>query len=497
MSWLSHWRLVGIGVVGLAVVGSTTLALSAPAAAVGLVPPAEPPANIAPSSTDFLTSINSARVSEGLGPMALSETALAALPLPEQVLTVINLERTDRGLPPISYVSSQLNADAQLAANTASDPTFPSTLTGGAPLTFGGGVWAGGLNSVLEADYYWMYDDGYGGLLGQTSNVTCGLLSLSGCWGHRDVILHQFPGCGSSAPTLVMGAAYSPTGYPGGSIAAVLVSTCAPPPSDVLYVWTQTAAVAASSARTIGIASLPNGTGYWEAKSNGDVSNFGNAIDYGSMAGQALNSPIVGLAADPDGKGYWLVAADGGIFSFGDAGFHGSTGSLRLNKAIVGMAPTQDGEGYWLVASDGGIFSFGDAAFRGSTGSTLLNQPMVGMAPDDATGGYWLVAADGGIFSFGAPFFGSTGALHLDKPIVGMASLPNGLGYRFEASDGGVFCFGTALYQGSTGGTALAAPVIGMAASGTSLAGYWLAAADGGIFSFGNATYLGSVISAL
>ena len=37
--------------------------------------------------------------------------------------------------------------------------------------------------------------------------------------------------------------------------------------------------------------------------------------------------------------------------------------------------------------------------------------------------GYWLVASDGGIFSYGdATFYGSTGGTTLNKPIVGMAS---------------------------------------------------------------------------
>ncbi len=93
-----------------------------------------------------------------------------------------------------------------------------------------------------------------------------------------------------------------------------------------------------------------------------------------------LNKPIVGMASTPDGHGYWLVAADGGIFAFGDAQFHGSTGSMTLNKPIVGMASTPTGLGYWLVASDGGIFAFGNAPFFGSTGSMTLNKPIVGMA---------------------------------------------------------------------------------------------------------------------
>jgi len=45
------------------------------------------------------------------------------------------------------------------------------------------------------------------------------------------------------------------------------------------------------------------------------------------------------------------------------------------------------------------------------------------MAGDETGRGYWLVASDGGIFSFGdAGFHGSTGGTHLNRPIVGMAS---------------------------------------------------------------------------
>ena len=51
---------------------------------------------------------------------------------------------------------------------------------------------------------------------------------------------------------------------------------------------------------------------------------FGNAVNYGSMAGKHLGSPVVGIVASPDGKGYWLVAKDGGIFAFGGAPVLGS-----------------------------------------------------------------------------------------------------------------------------------------------------------------------------
>ena len=61
------------------------------------------------------------------------------------------------------------------------------------------------------------------------------------------------------------------------------------------------------------------------------------------------------------------------------------------------------------------------------------------MAPTSDGGGYWFVASDGGIFSYGdAQFDGSTGGIALAAPVVGMASSPSG-GYYLTASDGGNF----------------------------------------------------------
>ena len=463
---------------------------SPPAGGAGLLPPANPPANIAPSSGDWVQAINSARAQEGVGPLGVSESQLSGMSVPQQVFTVANAERVDRGLPPINDMTSQLDAYAQGGANAGTDPSFPSALSGGAPLTWGGAVWAGGLSSVLEADYFWMYDDGWGG--SGTTNAACSPSTPSECWGHRDIILHPFPNCPGGAPVLSMGAAISPSGYPGGSIAAILVSSCAPP-SDITMSWGQVASEVVSSSRTIGIAPTSNGAGYWEVEGNGTVANFGAAQNFGSV-NVGLNAPIVGIAPTPDNGGYWLVASDGGIFSFGDAAFYGSTGALRLNRPIVGMSSTPDGGGYWLVASDGGIFSFGDATFHGSMGGSWINSPIVGIAADSTTGGYWEVGADGGVFSFDAPFYGSTGSLRLNQPIVGIEAANGGAGYRFVAADGGIFTFGDAPFDGSTGGLPLVAPVVAMAPDNATN-GYWLAAQDGGIFTFGGAAYMGRVVS--
>ena len=212
----------------------------------------------------------------------------------------------------------------------------------------------------------------------------------------------------------------------------------------------------------VNMAGTSSRQGYWLATSDGQVHRFGDATNFGSMAGRRLNAPIVGIASRPNSNGYYLLGRDGGVFSFGEAPFFGSTGSMKLNQPVVGMAAVPNGQGYWFVAADGGVFSYGpEAHFLGSTGGLRLNQPIVGMAPTKSGQGYWLVAADGGIFAFGdAPFYGSTGAIHLNKPIVGMAVTATGNGYRFVASDGGIFSFGDATFEGSVASPS--APVVGM-----------------------------------
>ena len=113
--------------------------------------------------------------------------------------------------------------------------------------------------------------------------------------------------------------------------------------------------------------------------------------------------------------------------------------------------------------------------------------------PAAASQGYDLVGSDGGVFAFGgAAFCGSTAGTALHEPIVGMARDPVGGGYWLVAADGGVFAYGGAPYLGSMGGLPLNAPIVGMAPTPDGL-GYWLVAADGGVFGFGDAGFLGSM----
>ncbi len=156
----------------------------------------------------------------------------------------------------------------------------------------------------------------------------------------------------------------------------------------------------------------------------------------GSPPGDRLAAPLVGIASTPDGKGYWLVGADGGVFTYGDAGFFGSEGGSGRQAPIVGMAANPTGKGYWLVSNTGNVYPFGDATQYGGPGR--LNAPVVGMAATPTGKGYWLVAADGGVFSFGnAPFHGSRGGTppNPSTPVVAMAADPSQAGYWLTTTD--------------------------------------------------------------
>ncbi len=472
-----------------------------PNSTAGILPPGNPSQNIAPNPNflnscsgstyddvsscvnSVLSAIDNGREQEGLPGMALP-TNWSTLSPQQQLFVATNLERTVRGLPPLSGMAGALDVVSAQAAASNADPSPP----GGFPWTSWGGNWAGAMGNPLEAIYYWMYDDGLG-----SANIDCTYAGEAGCWGHRDNVLLSL-----NCTPCVMGVGYNSSSYQGDpSWTELLVDTSGSPALD--YAWSQVLPElpgnpggAGLMASAVDIVSTPNGQGYWLVDAKGGVFAFGNAGFYDSMAGISLAQPVVGMSATPDGGGYWLVASDGGLFAFGDAQFYGSMGGHPLSEPVVGIASTPDGHGYWEVASDGGLFAFGDARFYGSMGGHLLAKPVVAMAPTADGDGYWEVATDGGLFAFGdARFYGSMGGHPLAKPVVGMAVTPDGGGYWEVASDGGLFSFGDSTYHGSTGGEHLDSPVVSMAAA-PNAAGYWMAAADGGVFAF-NMPYYGSM----
>jgi parallel beta-helix repeat protein len=110
-----------------------------------------------------------------------------------------------------------------------------------------------------------------------------------------------------------------------------------------------------------------------------------------------------------------------------------------------------------------------------------------------AGSGYWMAAGDGGVFSFGASgFYGSSPGSSLGAPTVGIAHTPDSGGYWLVASNGNVANFGDATAYGSLQGKPLNAPIVGIAVPQDG-GGYWLVAADGGVFGFGDAAFMGSM----
>ena len=87
------------------------------------------------------------------------------------------------------------------------------------------------LNEVLAADYYWLYDDGWGP--NGTINGDCNEYTGQGCWSHRDAVLDPFNGL----RTLIMGAATAPATWDGNTVfTMVFVGTNQPPP-PLRFTW--------------------------------------------------------------------------------------------------------------------------------------------------------------------------------------------------------------------------------------------------------------------
>ncbi len=174
-----------------------------------------------PSCVDYvLLALNAARATEHLAPMVLP-TNWFHLSVPEQLFVLADQERLARGLPPYLGLNSRLDAAAQHAAASDTDPAvatgFAVAHTGSGAARMGG-TWASGM-TTLGADFLWMYDDGWGGSAAKTANTACTSPRAPACWAHRDELLGSDPrfnaGVGFSCTTCEMGAGFAVRGGTG------------------------------------------------------------------------------------------------------------------------------------------------------------------------------------------------------------------------------------------------------------------------------------------
>lgn len=241
----------------------------------------------------------------------------------------------------------------------------------------------------------------------------------------------------------------------------------------------------------VAIVATVDGQGYWLARADGQVSAYGDAHGYGSVAGH-LASPIVAMARTYSGHGYWLVGAGGHVYTFGDAHAYGSApATLSGGAAITSIAATPNGRGYYLLGANGHIYAFGDAHVDGQPTAQLAPYDAIGARP---AGGYVVTAADdAGVYVYPGGSLASGGPGNaLAASLVGTAVSPSGNGVWQAGMDGGVITWGDSAPLGSVPGegVVLKAPVSAIAATPDGR-GYWLLGADGTIYNFGDASFFG------
>jgi hypothetical protein len=174
--------------------------------------------------TTTLEALNHAGAEQALAPIVLPTNWTRLTPA-EQLFVATNLERTARGLAPVTAMAASLDSVAADAAAAGTDPQF----TAGGSFTAVGANWIQGYSNPLEVLYEWLYDDGLG-----SSNVDCSRQDLSACWGHRANVLLNL-----NCPSCALGAAYAPTDRGGRplSFAELLVESSAP--AAVVFSWDQ------------------------------------------------------------------------------------------------------------------------------------------------------------------------------------------------------------------------------------------------------------------
>jgi hypothetical protein len=187
----------------------------------------------------ILRAIDDARKSEPLAaiPKDFNLAAFDRLNASDQIFVIADMERIERGLPPMAGITVQLDTIAQRAAAHQTDPypILPLRIDGGGVATIFGSNWAEGTADPLGADYFWMYDDGL-----DSPNASCTRANESSCWGHRENVLKSWSSptfCGGTAGHLLMGVGEAKRGVAmSPSLTELFINDCGRLP-PLLFSW--------------------------------------------------------------------------------------------------------------------------------------------------------------------------------------------------------------------------------------------------------------------
>ncbi len=317
-----------------------------PAVASGILPPNNPSSNVSPnpnfqtvcSSTGTpdnsqgcylttLAAIDNAIIAEGATPLDMPSNYMS-LTYTQQLFVIANEERVARGLTPMIGTTSQLDSAAATGADDSTDPTIPP----GYSFTYTGSNWAGGMPSVLVADYMWMYEDGLG-----SANLDCTTSNTSGCWGHRDNILGAYDcnpcsqGDGfTTNPQPIGGYVYAP------SYAEIFVGDNSGTSLSYNFTWSQVQSNLTPVPTISSLSSTDLQSGHQETVYG---ANFSNSMELlvGSTIVSSFNSVSSGQLSFtvpqlPNGVYGVQVLTPGGLSSL--------TGSTQISIGPIPAAPT-------------------------------------------------------------------------------------------------------------------------------------------------------------
>ena len=160
----------------------------------------------------------------------------------EQLFTIVDIERVTLGYPAYLGLNADLSATATVAARERRDPApAPGFAVGYNPTGYLGigGTWASAYNA-LEADYGWMYEDGWAGTRATTDNIDCTSASSNGCWGHRDELLgsssaNPNAGVGLGCTDCEVGTGFANTAGNGSEV--VLIERPQATPPAMTFTW--------------------------------------------------------------------------------------------------------------------------------------------------------------------------------------------------------------------------------------------------------------------